>query len=99
MFEVQAANFKKGIFEIHLKKPLDIPILRQIVALGPVKGRLIGLAGLAFAFMLALNKAPSRFLLENGYASDEATALAMQDKLMWGCWRPLEPDSTKWSNG
>ncbi|NCN26996.1 hypothetical protein GW915_05420 [bacterium] len=83
MFEVQAANFKKGIFELHLRKAVKIPLLAPIFRLGPVRGRLIGLAGLLFAFLLSMNKAPSRFFLENGWASDEVEALLQQDRLMW----------------
>ena len=84
MYEIEAANFRKGTFEIHLRNIRNFGPFKWLIELGPVKGRLVAMGGLLFSLMLSLNKAPSRFILENGYAPDMDSALLIQQNIMWG---------------
>jgi hypothetical protein len=82
MFELSGSQFEKGVLELRLEKS-PAKILAWYLKLGPIKARLIAFAGLGFAFMLGINRAPSKFFMESGWAASSLEASQMQDKVMW----------------
>jgi hypothetical protein len=82
MFELAGSQFEKGVLELRLEKSPPKGT-GWYLRLGPIRARLIAFAGLFFAFLLGVNRAPSQFFLENGWAADAIQAAEMQNKVMW----------------
>jgi len=80
MFEVSGTHFEKGTFEIYLDKRAPMP-LSWFLKIGPVTGRLVGIAILAFSFLFSTSHAPMRFMMERGMAQTSEQALKIQQDM------------------
>lgn len=80
MFEVSGTHFEKGVFEIYLDKRAPKP-LNLFMRIGPITGRLVGLAMLAFSFLFSTSRAPIQLMLERGIAQTTEQALKYQQDL------------------
>lgn len=83
MFELAGSEFHRGILQIEAEKAVS-GFRRMANSIGPVRARFISIGILAFALFLSINRNPSRFLFESGYAASEDLAMAMQIKFAYG---------------
>lgn len=79
MFEVSGTHFEKGVFEIYLDKRAPKP-LSWFIGIGPITGRMVGLAMLAFSFLFSTSRAPMQFMMERGLAVNPEQALKIQQE-------------------
>ncbi|MBS1984849.1 MAG: hypothetical protein JST16_11830 [Bdellovibrionales bacterium] len=83
MFELSGTHFEKGVFELQCEQPSS-EFAGRILALGPLKGRLVALSFLLAASYLLYFQVPARTLMRWGWASDPFAAHRIQGIVVWG---------------
>ncbi|MEZ4814651.1 MAG: hypothetical protein R3A80_05530 [Bdellovibrionota bacterium] len=83
IYEVAGTHFEKGVFEIYLEKKAPVP-LSWFLKIGPISGRLVGLALLAFSFLFSTSRAPMTLIMEQGIAMNPEEALKLQQTIGYG---------------
>jgi hypothetical protein len=82
MLELASAQVEKGVFELRLEG--EAPRwARPVVALGPVRGRLLALGLILAAASLNLTTVPAAFFFENSWTVSTIHALRLQAILKW----------------
>ena len=83
MLELASAQVEKGVFELRMEGE-GPRWARKIIALGPVKGRLLSLGLILLAASLNLTTGPAAFFFESGWTTSTIHALRLQGLVKWG---------------
>ncbi len=84
MFELAGTKYVRGVFELYLqKKAPGGRLANGFLSLGPIKGRFIALIFFLSAGFLEVYRQPLRLLVEKGWVSNLAQAVAFQKSLGW----------------
>jgi len=86
MWDLQGTQFDKGVLELRLEKQftgiLKLP-LRVVLALGPIRGRLLAISILLLGAYLNYLRQPFAWMLDSGYLVDQRQAAGYVSLLTW----------------
>jgi hypothetical protein len=82
MLELASAQVEKGVFELRMEGE-GPSLAKPLIALGPVRGRMLALVFILLAASLNLTILPAQFFFESGWTTSTIHALRLQGLVKW----------------